>query len=103
MTANNVGGKAWLLTAIATVVLFALTPGYFSFLSQANVQFHQQDMLFWEAKYALLALGLVMLIAAAFMTKGTQNARLAALASVLIVVGEIAGRIGFYDLWAIGM
>lgn len=103
MTANNVGGKAWLLTAIATVVLFALTPGYFSFLSQANVQFHQQDMLFWGAKYALLALGLVMLIAAAFMTKGTQNARLAVLASVLIVVGEIAGRIGFYDLWAIGM
>ncbi|MGP8305224.1 dimethyl sulfoxide reductase anchor subunit family protein [Vibrio sp. YIC-376] len=103
LTAVNVGGKAWLLTALATVLLFALTPGYFSFLSQANVELHQQDMLFWGAKYALLALGVLILVAAAFMTKGAQNARLAALASVLIVVGEIAGRIGFYDLWAIGM
>lgn len=103
MTAVNLGGKAWLLTAVATVLLFALTPSYFSFLSQANVEFHQQDMLFWGAKYALLALGVLILVVATFMAKGAQNARLAAFASVLIVVGEIAGRIGFYDLWAIGM
>ncbi len=103
MTAINVNGKGWLLTSIATVLLFALTPSYFSFLAQSNVEFHQQDMLFWGAKYALLAIGVVVLVAAAFMAKGAQNARLAALASVLIVVGEIAGRIGFYDLWAIGM
>lgn len=103
MTAVNAGGKAWLLTVLATVLLFALTPGYFSFLSQANVEFHQQDIVFWGAKYAFLAVGVLILVAAAFMTRGSQNARLAAFASVLIVVGEIAGRIGFYDLWAIGM
>ncbi|WP_372379633.1 dimethyl sulfoxide reductase anchor subunit family protein [Vibrio natriegens] len=103
MTAVNVGGKTWLLTVIATMFLFALTPGYFSFLSQANVDFHHQELVFWGAKYALLALGVLILVAAVFMKKGAQNARLAAFASVLIVVGEIAGRIGFYDLWAIGM
>lgn len=103
MTAVNAGSKAWLLSAIATVLLFALTPEYFSFLSQANVEFHQQDMLFWGAKYALLALGVLLLVAAALMAKGLRTARLATLASVLLVVGEIAGRIGFYDLWAIGM
>ena len=54
-------------------------------------------------KYALISIGLLLLVVAVFSAKGVQNARLATLASVLIVVGEIAGRIGFYDLWAIGM
>ncbi len=99
----NVNGKSWLLTAFATVLWFALSPAYFSFLSQANVELHQQDMLFWGAKYALLALGVLILVVAAFTDKGAQHARLAGLASVLIFVGEIVGRIGFYDLWAIGM
>lgn len=100
VSANNIGGKSWLLTAAATIVLFAFTPSYFSFLAQVDAEIAQQDMLFWGAKYALLALGMVMLIVA---TRGVQSVRMATLASVFIVVGEIAGRIGFYDLWSIGM
>ncbi|HHC7130502.1 TPA: dimethyl sulfoxide reductase anchor subunit family protein [Vibrio parahaemolyticus] len=99
MTVVNVSGKAWLLTALATVLWFALTPSYFLFLSQVNAELHQQDLWFWGAKYALLALGVLMLVAAA----GAQHARSAVFASLLIVSGEVAGRIGFYDLWAIGM
>jgi len=103
MTAVNTGGKGWVLTALATLVLFVVTPGYFSFLSQVNGEFSQQDTLIWATKYALISIGLLLLVVAVFSAKGAQNARLATLASVLIVVGEIAGRIGFYDLWAIGM
>lgn len=103
LTAVHADTKGWLVTGVATLVLFALSPGYFAFLSRANVDFSQQELLFWAAKYTLLTVGMLMLILAVFAAKADSRARIATLASVLVVIGELAGRIGFYDLWAIGM
>lgn len=103
ITALTSNKWACALSSIAIILLLALVPSYFSFLGMEDAHLSTQDLFFWGAKYALLLLGMVLMIIHVSQEKVMTNRRLPMIAVGVIVVAELAGRIGFYDLWAIGM
>ncbi len=100
MSSSKLAGA---ISSVAIVLLVATLPSYFAFLGQASAPFESADLMFWVAKAGLLLLGMIMLIIYLSRSASMTNNRLPLLATAVIVVAEIAGRIGFYDLWAIGM
>ncbi len=100
LTSSRLAGA---ISTLAIVLLVATLPSYFAFLGDAGASFAHGDLYFWVAKAALLLLGMVMLVVYLSRSQVMLNNRLPLIASGVIVVAEIAGRIGFYDLWAIGM
>lgn len=87
--------------AIAAIaVSLMMLPTYFAFLSQTAPEQLQSGMGFWGAKALLYALALAVV---AVPTRLVRCAYLAPVAVVLVIVAELCGRIGFYDLWSINM
>lgn len=91
------------ISCVAILILLAISPYYFAFLNHAGADITGIDSWFWGAKFVLLTIGFVLLVIYSALAKSMLNPRLAYIASGLFVIAEIAGRIGFYDLWAIGM
>ncbi|MFV0576809.1 MAG: dimethyl sulfoxide reductase anchor subunit family protein [Vibrio sp.] len=91
------------VSCLGILVMLAVSPSYFAFLSQAGGSVIGADSVFWGIKYVLLAIGFMLLVLYCSKSETLTNPRLAYIASVLFIVAEVAGRIGFYDLWAIGM
>ncbi|AJJ01013.1 DMSO reductase anchor subunit family protein [Yersinia pseudotuberculosis IP 32953] len=96
--ARQLGAIALLAGAIVTLVN---KPGYLTFLGQGSAELSSQQTLFWGIQILLLVLG-VFVAAAALLKDKIPRATLAVCASALII-GELAGRIAFYNLWQIPM
>ncbi|CFR03633.1 anaerobic dimethyl sulfoxide reductase subunit B [Yersinia frederiksenii] len=96
--ARQLGASALLIGAIITLVN---KPGYLSFLGQSSIELSSQQTLFWGIQILLLALG-IFVAAAALLKDKIPRATLAVSASAL-VIGELAGRIAFYNLWQVAM
>ncbi|ATM95004.1 anaerobic dimethyl sulfoxide reductase subunit B [Yersinia frederiksenii] len=96
--ARQLGASALLIGAIITLVN---KPGYLSFLGQSSIELSSQQTLFWGVQILLLALG-IFVAAAALLKDKIPRATLAVSASAL-VIGELAGRIAFYNLWQVAM
>ncbi|PVF12560.1 diguanylate cyclase, partial [Yersinia pestis] len=71
------------------------------FPGQGSAELSSQQTLFWGIQILLLVLG-VFVAAAALLKDKIPRATLAVCASALII-GELAGRIAFYNLWQIPM
>ncbi|MGH1593681.1 dimethyl sulfoxide reductase anchor subunit family protein [Yersinia proxima] len=96
--ARQVGATALLVGAIVTLVN---KPGYLSFLGQSSAELSSQQTVFWGVQILLLTLG-IFVAAAALLKDRIPRATLAVSASAL-VIGELAGRIAFYNLWQVPM
>lgn len=96
--ARQLGALAVLVGAIVTLVN---KPGYLSFLGQSSLELSSQQTLFWGIQILLLTLGLFV-AAAALLKDSIPRATLAVSASA-VVIGELAGRIAFYNLWQVPM
>ncbi|CNH12877.1 anaerobic dimethyl sulfoxide reductase subunit B [Yersinia thracica] len=96
--ARQLGATALLVGAIVTLVN---KPGYLSFLGQSSVDLSSQQSVFWGVQILLLTLG-VFVAAAALLKDRIPRTTLAVSASAL-VIGELAGRIAFYNLWQVPM
>ncbi|ATM86771.1 MULTISPECIES: dimethyl sulfoxide reductase anchor subunit family protein [Yersinia] len=96
--ARQLGATALLIGAIVTLVN---KPGYLSFLGQSAVDLSSQQAWLWGAQILLLTLG-IFVASAALLKDRIPRATLAVSASVL-VIGELAGRIAFYNLWQVPM
>ncbi|WP_145543029.1 dimethyl sulfoxide reductase anchor subunit family protein [Yersinia frederiksenii] len=96
--ARQLGASALLIGAIITLVN---KPGYLSFLGQSSIELSSQQTLFWGIQILLLTLG-IFVAAAALLKDKIPRATLAVSASAL-VIGELAGRIAFYNLWQVAM
>lgn len=96
--ARQLGAVAVLIGAIVTLVN---KPGYLSFLGQSSAELSSQQALFWGIQILLLTLG-IFVAAAALLKDRIPRATLAVSASAL-VIGELAGRIAFYNLWQVPM
>lgn len=92
-----------LVSCLAILVMAAVSPSYFAFLNEAGASITGADAVLWGLKFVLLGLGFMALILFTSRAATMKNPRLAYIASGLFLVAEIAGRIGFYDLWVIGM
>lgn len=96
--ARQLGATALLVGAIVTLVN---KPGYLSFLGQSSVDLSSQQAVFWGVQILLLTLG-IFVAAAALLKDRIPRTTLAVSASAL-VIGELAGRIAFYNLWQVPM
>ncbi len=96
--ARQLGALAVLIGAIVTLVN---KPAYLSFLGQNSLDLSSQQTLFWGVQILLLTLG-IFVAAAALLKDKIPRATLAVSASALII-GELAGRIAFYNLWQVAM
>ncbi|MFB5187166.1 dimethyl sulfoxide reductase anchor subunit family protein [Yersinia intermedia] len=96
--ARQLGALAVLVGAIVTLVN---KPGYLSFLGQSSVELSSQQGLFWGIQILLLTLG-IFVATAALLKDRIPRVTLAVSASAL-VIGELAGRIAFYNLWQVPM
>ncbi|AJJ11435.1 DMSO reductase anchor subunit family protein [Yersinia rohdei] len=96
--ARQLGALAVLIGAIVTLVN---KPAYLSFLGQNSLDLSSQQTLFWGVQILLLTLG-IFVAAAALLKDKIPRATLAVSASAL-VIGELAGRIAFYNLWQVAM
>ncbi|MDA5521041.1 dimethyl sulfoxide reductase anchor subunit family protein [Yersinia kristensenii] len=96
--ARQLGATALLVGAIVTLVN---KPGYLSFLGQSSVELSSQQTVFWGVQVLLLTLG-IFVAAAALLKDRIPRTTLAVSASAL-VIGELAGRIAFYNLWQVPM
>ncbi|MBW5810748.1 dimethyl sulfoxide reductase anchor subunit family protein [Yersinia kristensenii] len=96
--ARQLGATALLVGAIVTLVN---KPGYLSFLGQSSVDLSNQQAVFWGVQILLLTLG-IFVAAAALLKDRIPRTTLAVSASAL-VIGELAGRIAFYNLWQVPM
>ncbi|WP_145556564.1 dimethyl sulfoxide reductase anchor subunit family protein [Yersinia canariae] len=96
--ARQLGAIALLVGAIVTLVN---KPGYLSFLGQSSMELSSQQTVFWGVQILLLTLG-IFVAAAALLKDRIPRATLAVSASAL-VIGELAGRIAFYNLWQVPM
>lgn len=96
--ARQLGATALLVGAIVTLVN---KPGYLSFLGQSSVELSSQQAVFWGVQVLLLTLG-IFVAAAALLKDRIPRTTLAVSASAL-VIGELAGRIAFYNLWQVPM
>lgn len=96
--ARQLGATALLVGAIVTLVN---KPGYLSFLRHSSVDLSSQQSVFWGVQILLLTLG-IFVAAAALLKDRIPRTTLAVSASAL-VIGELAGRIAFYNLWQVPM
>ncbi|MDA5544221.1 MULTISPECIES: dimethyl sulfoxide reductase anchor subunit family protein [Yersinia] len=96
--ARQLGATALLVGAIVTLVN---KPGYLSFLGHSSVDLSSQQSVFWGVQILLLTLG-IFVAAAALLKDRIPRTTLAVSASAL-VIGELAGRIAFYNLWQVPM
>lgn len=96
--ARQIGALAVLVGAIVTLVN---KPGYLSFLGQSSAELSSQQGLFWGIQILLLTLG-IFVATAALLKDRIPRVTLAVSASAL-VIGELAGRIAFYNLWQVPM
>lgn len=96
--ARQLGALALLVGAIMTLVC---KPGYLSFLGQGNSELISQQTMFWGVQILLLTLG-IFVAAVALLKDKIPRLTLAISASALII-GELAGRIAFYNLWQVPM
>ncbi|GAB2664023.1 dimethyl sulfoxide reductase anchor subunit family protein [Vibrio panuliri] len=83
---------------ISLLVGIILMPSYFGNIGLSSPSIFGEDALFWMLKLAFAGLAIVSLSS---MKKG--NTQFASLAVVFVAASEIAGRIGFFELWHIGM
>ncbi|CNI30090.1 dimethyl sulfoxide reductase anchor subunit family protein [Yersinia pekkanenii] len=97
-SARQLGALAVLVGAIVTLVN---KPGYLSFLGQSSADLSSQQTWFWGIQILLLTLG-IFVAAAALLKDRIPRTTLAVSASAL-VIGELAGRIAFYNLWQVPM
>lgn len=88
-----------LITTIGVISGVAIVPGYMAYLSDTVPQMLQHGMGFWNTKFALYAVALVLAVFS--YRKPTKS--LAISASVIFLIAELCGRIAFYDLWSISM
>lgn len=85
---------------VALVASLAMLPGYFAYLGDVAPAKLQEGMGFWGTKVALYACTLAVV---AIPARALRTPYLARFAIVLVVIAELCGRIGFYDLWSINM
>ncbi|OLQ90078.1 hypothetical protein BIY21_13965 [Vibrio ponticus] len=83
---------------ISLLVGIILMPSYFAHIGLAAPSLFGQDALFWMLKLAFAGLAIISLS-----SRQKDNTQFASLAVVFVAASEIAGRIGFYELWQIGM
>ncbi|MFL4556536.1 dimethyl sulfoxide reductase anchor subunit family protein [Yersinia kristensenii] len=96
--ARQLGATALLVGAIVTLVN---KPGYLSFLGQSAVDLSSQQTVFWGVQILLLTLGIF--VAAAALLKDRIPRTTLAVSAAALVIGELAGRIAFYNLWQVPM
>lgn len=83
---------------ISLLVGIILMPSYFAHIGLSTTSLSGQDTLFWMLKLAFAGLAIISLS-----SKKKDNTQFASLAVVFVAASEIAGRIGFFELWQIGM
>ncbi|MFV0547379.1 MAG: dimethyl sulfoxide reductase anchor subunit family protein [Limnobaculum xujianqingii] len=95
---RQVGAIALLIGAIVSLVA---KPGYLSFVSQVEPALSSQQTLFWGIQTFCLALAVLVAVVVLIKHKGLSS--VLALGSAGVVVGELASRVAFYNLWSIAM
>lgn len=95
---RNLGAISLLVGA--AVILFTRS-GYMDFIDQISPQMTAAQSSFWTIQLFCLAIGI--LAAGTSMFKKEGMGTILAICSIAVVVGEVASRIAFYNLWAISM
>lgn len=88
------------LLAGAAVILFSRA-GYMDFIDHISPHMTAAQSLFWTIQLFCLAVGI--LAAGTSMFKKDGMGAIVAICSIAVVIGEVASRIAFYNLWAISM
>lgn len=86
---------------IGAVVSLLAKPDYVSFVSHTDPVLSSQQTLFWGVQVFCLALAILAGVIA--LTKREGMSSLLAVCAGGVVIGELAARIAFYNLWAIPM
>ena len=96
--ARRLGG--WV--SIAGIVTMMVTrPDYFGFLNNVEPELYSAQTNLWVFQTMAFLAGLFVLLATLF--KQIDSRRLLASSACVIIFGELAGRVAFYNLWSIGM
>ncbi|MEA9392117.1 DmsC/YnfH family molybdoenzyme membrane anchor subunit [Acerihabitans sp. TG2] len=88
------------LSLVATLISLCLRPGYIAMLMSADSALATAQLAWFSAQLILLSIGVV---------GGIINLRriplpgLVTACALVVIAGELAGRIAFYNLWAIPM
>lgn len=98
MGSRKVGAIAFLIAACVSIVS---KPFYLGFLYETAAQLASEQTIFWAIQ--LFCLGLGVMAATLALVRQEKITRFLVSAALLIIVGELAGRIAFYNLWAIPM
>lgn len=111
MTVLVAGGALAILTGshklgalsliVGTVTTMMSKPIYLGFLGQVSPELSAQQSTFWAIQLTMLALA-VFVTAAVLLKDRVPRATLLVSASA-IIIGELAGRIAFYNLWQVAM
>lgn len=87
----------------ATSLLIGMTiiPLYFTHIGLTEPSLLNQDIVFWIMKLVLASFAILSFIL--INSIKTKEVTFASVAVLFIVASELCGRIGFYDLWQMGM
>ncbi|WP_413110784.1 dimethyl sulfoxide reductase anchor subunit family protein [Thaumasiovibrio sp. DFM-14] len=96
MLGNN--HKVSYVTMLILLAGMTMMPGYLTYLAASSPALLEQSMQFWGLKVGLA--GLAILSLSQVKTRGVVPASFAA---VLVLASEFAGRVGFFELWNMGM
>lgn len=96
--AIKLGGPAVIL---GCTLLLASKPDYLGFLAQVEPAITNHQNLLWMFQSFMLLAGIALSV---FMVrKYSYRHFVPVVSSILLIFGELAGRIAFYNLWTIGM
>lgn len=86
---------------IGTIVVLATKLSYVSFIAGINPELAIAQYCFWQIQCGLLVVALLIAVINSF--KLGKSTVIYSIATILALAGELAGRIAFYNLWAIPM
>ncbi|MEE3650076.1 MULTISPECIES: dimethyl sulfoxide reductase anchor subunit family protein [unclassified Brenneria] len=88
------------VSLLAILVSFCLRPGYLSTLMTADGALTSAQFSWFSAQLILLAVGL---IGGVLHLRYRTGQSLLAVCAAVVIVGELAGRVAFYNLWTLPM
>ncbi|PWC23045.1 dimethyl sulfoxide reductase [Brenneria roseae subsp. roseae] len=88
------------VSLLAILASFCLRPGYLSTLMTADSALTSAQLSWFSAQLILLAVGL---IGGVLHLRYRAGQTLLAASAAVVIVGELAGRIAFYNLWTLPM
>ncbi|PHI29214.1 dimethyl sulfoxide reductase anchor subunit family protein [Budvicia aquatica] len=96
--ARRAGGVLLLIGGIISLIA---KPDYLGLVNQISPQLASAQNLFWSVQ--IFCLSLAVLIGAIALIKKQSCGSILFCGAVAVVIGELAGRIAFYNLWAVAM